>query len=116
MRTLPFTLCLLGLVAGGKKEAAPAASSSGTVAVTADGDGFKPNAVTFAKGSPAKLVFTRTSDETCATEVVFPELGLKKELPKNQPVTVDIPTDKAQKLTFQCGMGMYKSAVVIASQ
>jgi hypothetical protein len=87
----------------------------GAVPVTAGEDGFKPSSVTFAKGSAGKLVFTRTTDETCATEVVFPELDIKKELPKGKPVTVDIPTDKAQKLTFQCGMGMYKSSVVISA-
>jgi hypothetical protein len=87
----------------------------GAVPVTAGEDGFKPSSVTFAKGSAGKLVFTRTTDDTCATEVVFPELDIKKELPKGKPVTVDIPTDKAQKLTFQCGMGMYKSSVVISA-
>lgn len=87
----------------------------GAVPVTAGEDGFKPSSVTFAKGSAGKLVFTRTTDDTCATEVVFPELDIKKDLPKGKPVTVDIPTDKAQKLTFQCGMGMYKSSVVISA-
>jgi plastocyanin domain-containing protein len=85
----------------------------GAVQVIADDNGFKPSSVTFKKGAPASLVFLRTTDETCATEVVFPELNVKKELPKGQPVTIDIPTDKEQTLTFQCGMGMYKSAVVI---
>jgi plastocyanin domain-containing protein len=87
---------------------------AGAVAVTADDHGFTPSSVTFKKGAPASLVFTRTSDDTCATEVVFPELNnLKKDLPKNQPVTIPIPTDKEQKLTFQCGMGMYKSSIVV---
>jgi hypothetical protein len=86
---------------------------AGAVQVIADEGGFKPSSVTFKKGAPAALVFVRTSDDTCATEVVFPELNVKKDLPKGQPVTIDIPTDKDQKLTFQCGMGMYKSAVVI---
>lgn len=97
--------------AGADKPTAP-----GAIAVTAGEDGFQPSSVTFAKGAPASLVFTRTTDETCATEVEFPELSLKKELPKGVPVKIEIPTDKEQKLTFQCGMGMYKSSVVIAAQ
>lgn len=92
-----------------KAEALP----PGAVAVTADDHGFSPSSVTFKKGAPASLVFTRTTDDTCATEVVFPELDVKKPLPKGTPVKIDVPTDKDQKLTFQCGMGMYKSSVVI---
>ncbi len=97
-----------------KTDAAPAAAQTGPVAITVDGDGFKPSSVTFKKGAPASLVFTRTVDDTCATEVVFPQLDIKKELPKNTPVTITVPTDKEQKLTFQCGMGMYKSSVVVS--
>jgi len=85
----------------------------GAVAVTASEKGFEPSSVTFKKGAPASLVFTRTTDDTCAKEVVIPDLNVKKDLPKNQPVAIEIPTDKAQTLTFQCGMGMYKSAIVV---
>ena len=98
-----------------KADPAPVvAGDKGAIPITVDGDGFKPSAVKFKKGAPATLIFTRTSDDTCATEVVFPQLNLKKDLPKGTPVTIAIPTDKEQTLTFQCGMGMYKSSVVVA--
>jgi plastocyanin domain-containing protein len=90
--------------------------NGGVVPIMVGDDGFKPSSVAFKKGSKASLVFTRTSDDTCATEVVFPSLNIKKELPLNKPVTVDIPTDADQKLTFQCGMGMYKSSVLVTSK
>lgn len=117
------SFALFGLVAVGalaaagcnkKTDPAPAGAQTGPVAITVDGDGFKPSSVTFKKGAPATLIFTRTTDDTCATEVVFPQLDIKKELPKNTPVTITVPTDKEQKLTFQCGMGMYKSSVVVS--
>lgn len=113
-----FASCL-ALVGGCKDKdktvaSVPAALPSGAVQVTAGEDGFQPSSITLKKGGPGSLVFLRTTDETCATAVVFPELGIKKDLPKGVPVTIEIPTDKEQKLTFQCGMGMYKSAVVIA--
>ncbi len=75
--------------------------------------GFTPNEVSLKKGEPTTLVFTRTSNSTCAFEVVFPELKITKDLPLKKPVPIAVPTDDARVLTFQCGMGMYKSKVVV---
>jgi len=109
---------VLGPVLACDKKADPAppgaAASKDAIPITVDADGFKPSSVKFKKGAPATLIFTRTTDDTCATEVVFPQLDIKKELPKNKAVAITIPTDKEQTLTFQCGMGMYKSSVVVA--
>jgi plastocyanin domain-containing protein len=91
---------------------APAAGVQQTK-VTVDSKGFTPSQVKVEKGKPASLVFVRTTDQTCATDVVFPEINLKKPLPLNTPVSVEIPTNEARTLTFQCGMAMYKSAVLI---
>ena len=75
--------------------------------------GFTPSAVDVKKGEPTTLVFTRTSNSTCAFEVVFPDLKLTKELPMKKPVAVAVPVDEARTLAFQCGMGMCKSKVVV---
>lgn len=116
-KALVLTAMSAGIVVSagckGRSVATGSTSAVGVVPVIVDDNGFNPSSVTFKKGAPASLVFTRTSEETCATEVVLPELNVKKDLPKGKPVTIDIPTDKEQTLTFQCGMGMYKSAVVI---
>jgi plastocyanin domain-containing protein len=110
-------LLVAGLVAIGVSACDKKAAEPRIVAITADDEGFKPSSVTLPQGpSGARLVFTRTSDDTCATDVEFPELGVKKDLPKNTPVTIEIPTDQERKLTFQCGMGMYKSSVVVAAK
>lgn len=112
-------LVLAGLLAGAAllacKNDKASVSGNGEIPITADDKGFSPSSVKVPKGSTTTLVFTRTTDETCATEVVFPELNVKKDLPKGTPVKIEIPTDKEQMLTFQCGMGMYKSSVVIAA-
>jgi plastocyanin domain-containing protein len=96
---------------------APAASpitvTGKRIDVKASGEGFTPNAITVKKGEPTTLVFTRTTDDTCATKVVFPDIKLEKDLPLNQQVAVELPVDKDRTLAFQCGMGMFKSKVVI---
>ena len=96
-------------------EAATTAAAAGAraVPIAVDNKGFTPSSVDVKKGEKVQLIFTRTSAETCATEVVFPEINLKKELPLNKAVAVDVPTDAARTLAFQCGMGMYKSKLVI---
>jgi plastocyanin domain-containing protein len=119
--TMRNTALCLGLVAISAllvacKGEPPKPAGTGKIAITADDKGFSPSSVTVQKGAPASLVFTRTTDDTCATKVVFPELKIEKDLPKNTPVTIDLSTEKEQKLTFQCGMAMYKSSVVVAAQ
>lgn len=113
--TVLVTVLALGGIACEKKPPPAPVEGEGSIAITASDKGFAPSSVKVKKGSTATLVFTRTTDDTCAKEVVFPELSIKKDLPKGVAVAINVPTDKEQTLTFQCGMGMYKSSVVVAA-
>ena len=87
--------------------------------VTASERGFSPPSLRLTQGGPgshASVTFLRTSDKTCATEVVFPTLKIEQKLPLNQVVSVEVPTDAERTLTFQCGMGMYKGALVVTAR
>jgi plastocyanin domain-containing protein len=86
--------------------------------VTAGEHGFTPPSIelpTGGLGSRRAVTFVRTTDKTCATEVVFPDLKIDQKLPLDQVVTIYVPTDAPRTLTFQCGMGMYKGAVVVTA-
>jgi plastocyanin domain-containing protein len=86
--------------------------------VTASEHGFSPSSLKLTHGGPgshAAVTFVRTTDKTCATEVVFPDLQIERKLPLNEVVSVEVPTDTARTLTFQCGMAMYKGALVVTS-
>lgn len=104
---------VLALAGCKKPSGEPPPAGKKIVTVTADDKGFSPSSVEVRQGEPTAIGFTRTSDDTCAKDVVFPELDVKKELPKDKTVYVVVPTDAAKTYTFTCGMGMYASSVIV---
>jgi plastocyanin domain-containing protein len=64
-------------------------------------------------GVPARLTFVRTTDATCATEVVIPSLDIKRPLPLNQPVDIEFAPNKAGDVAFACGIGMFSGTLVV---
>lgn len=83
------------------------------IRVTADERGFTPSVIGVRKGSHTQLIFRRTTNATCANAVVFRELGIERSLPLNQDVAIVLPTGESRRLTFTCGMGMYRSEIRI---
>jgi plastocyanin domain-containing protein len=78
--------------------------------------GFEPSSITLKKDVPATITFTRQTSNTCATSVQIPEYKIKRDLPLNQPVTVEIKPTKTGEFTFMCGMNMLKGSVVVVEQ
>ena len=93
----------------GRANAAP--PTAPRVAITIGEQGYQPASVTVVAGQPTTLVFTRTTDHTCGQQVVFPALGIRRDLPLNQPVEI-VVTPAAGTITFTCGMDMMRGSVV----
>ena len=74
---------------------------------------FSPASVTIPANTPVRLHFRRGDQPTCADEIVFPELKLRKKIAANETVTFDIPAQQARTLNFACGMDMLKGTVVV---
>jgi plastocyanin domain-containing protein len=74
--------------------------------------GFEPSSIDVTKGETVALRVTRKSESTCATQVQVPSLKLKKDLPLNQPVTIDLGKVASGEIRFGCGMGMMMGGVV----
>jgi hypothetical protein len=92
---------------------APADGQVQSARIEVNDQGFVPASVTLRAGAPARLTFVRTSDKTCATEVMVPSLNVKRPLPLNQPVTVDVTSPQPGDIAFACGMNMWKGVVVV---
>lgn len=101
-----------------KEQAAPSSEHAGhaparTLAVTVDGQGFHPGNLAAPAGEHVRLTFKRTSDEGCGQQIVFPATNVRRDLPLNEPVDVDVTMPASGSLAFQCGMGMLKGAIVV---
>jgi plastocyanin domain-containing protein len=90
-----------------------AGSGPSEIHVAVTDNGFEPNNVVVKKGQAAVLVFTRKSENTCATEALFTETGRKYDLPLNTPVRVDLTGTSPGTIHYACGMDMELGTVTI---
>jgi plastocyanin domain-containing protein len=90
----------------------PSTTGSARVAVTVDGQGYHPATVTIHAGHATTVVFTRTSDDGCGQQLVFPSLNIRRDLPLNTPVEVPLPAQPAGTIAFTCGMNMMRGSIV----
>lgn len=75
-----------------------------------------PARLTLAAGVPARLVMTRTVENTCATEIQVPAYGVAKTaLPLNEPVAIEFTPTAAGEVEFVCGMNMQRGTIVVTS-
>ncbi len=81
------------------------------VAVTVGVNGFDPWHIEARAGKPLVLVLTRTTDDTCATEIVIPALGKTVPLPLGTPVRIELTPRQAGKLRFSCAMRMFQGEI-----
>jgi plastocyanin domain-containing protein len=76
--------------------------------------GFEPGTLPVEAGIPITLKVTRETDQTCAKDIAVPKLNVKKEIPLNKPVYVELGKfEKGQEVSFTCGMNMMKGKVIV---
>jgi plastocyanin domain-containing protein len=105
------TILLLAatLAAAGCREGTPAPGAP--VPITVTKNGYEPWRVEARAGVPLTLVVTRTTDETCATELVLPEYGIDRKLPLGQPVTITFTPTRTGTLRYSCAMKMFQGQI-----
>lgn len=78
--------------------------------------GYRPTPASVPEGVPLRLIFKRTESSGCSKEVVVPAVNVKKELPRDEEVVIEVPAQKAGKLEITCGMNMQKGAVTVEAR
>lgn len=86
--------------------------STQTLHITVTDRGFFPSTVTLRAGQPARLIFTRNSDQTCATSVDLPN-HRRIDLPLNKPVAVNMTPPVVGTYGFSCPMKMVNGSIVV---
>ena len=75
--------------------------------------GFEPVSLTLRRGVQARITFLRTTDQTCAKEIVLRDFGIRRDLPLNQPVVVKLAPNKKGEFDFTCGMNMMRGKLIV---
>lgn len=85
------------------------------VDVQATKDGYTPDHIAGKPGEKLTLVFKRTIEADCLSQVKMPD-GKTYDLPMNKPVEVDVTVPEKGELAFACGMDMFKGTIVAQPQ
>lgn len=75
--------------------------------------GYKPASISIPKGKTTKINFTRKDPSSCLEEVVLSDFKIKKYLPLNKTVTVEVTPKDSGTYNFSCGMNMFHGKVVV---
>lgn len=98
----------------GQAEPASQAVAVREIEVVVDGS-YKPSRIEVHEGERVRLKFVRKEYNSCTKEVVFPQLNIRRELPPNKPVLIDLPALSAGEYEFKCGMNMIRGTLVVTA-
>ncbi|WP_438007882.1 cupredoxin domain-containing protein [Sorangium sp. So ce321] len=93
---------------------APAPSSQAVreIEIVVDG-GYKPSRIVVAEGERVRLKLIRRDYSPCSREIVLASLDIRRELPTDVPVVIDLPALSPGEVEFKCGMNMLRGVIVV---
>jgi plastocyanin domain-containing protein len=75
--------------------------------------GFEPSSINVKPGTPVVLKVTRKTDSTCATAIQIPSKKIKKDLPLDKTVSIDLGKLEKGEIRFACGMNMVSGQIIV---
>jgi plastocyanin domain-containing protein len=79
--------------------------------IEANKDGYTPDKIAGKPGEKLDLVFKRTFEADCISQLKTPD-GKLVDLPMNKPVDVEVTVPEKGELTFACGMDMFHGTII----
>ncbi len=93
-----------------KKEQTVEASES--IDILVEG-GYKPSTISIPYGKTTRINFLRKDGNSCLEDVVLADFKIRKSLPMNEKVTIEVTPDKKGDFDFTCGMGMFHGKLIV---
>jgi plastocyanin domain-containing protein len=109
---LSYALLLAALI-GVTPQPAIAKPGLQTAKIEINTKGYQPAKLKLRRGVRARVTFLRTTDATCAKEIVLPDFNIRRALPLNEPVVVNFTPIKRGTFTFVCGMNMMRGQLIV---
>lgn len=75
--------------------------------------GYSPEVISIPKNKKTVVTFIRRDPSSCLEEVVMPDFKIRKSLPLNQPVTLELTPPRAGEFNYTCGMGMFHGKIIV---
>ena len=86
--------------------------ASGSIDIIVKG-GYTPDVISIPKGKTMKLNFTREDPSSCLEEVVLGDFKIRKYLPLNERVVIEITPKQVGEFNFTCGMNMFHGKIIV---
>ena len=75
--------------------------------------GYSPEAISIPRGKTTSLNFIRKDPSSCLEEVILSDFKIRKFLPLNQKVSIEITPEKKGKFDFTCGMNIFHGKIIV---
>jgi len=82
------------------------------VDIIVDG-GYKPEIISVPQAKTTKLNFIRKDPSSCLEEIVLGDFKIRKYLPLNKKVTIEIKPEKPGEYDYACGMNMFHGKIIV---
>lgn len=75
--------------------------------------GYSPSRVSIPKGKTTKINFLRKDKNSCLEEIVISDFKIKKFLPLNKKITIELNPKEKGEYAFSCGMNMFHGKLIV---
>jgi len=100
----------------GKKErtatVTTAPGGDNEVKITVSG-GYSPATIEIPLKKKTLLRFLRKDPSSCLEEIVLPEFRIRRQLPLNEPVVIELTPQRTGEFPFSCGMSMFHGTIIV---